>query len=52
MNIEEKIKNGYFYKCGGEMSVLTGSGGALMYIDIMREKGIPDSVIEKSIFII
>lgn len=63
-NIDElkaKILSGYFYTIKQEgkqyvkgernITLSTGSGGVLMYIDACVEKGIPSFAIEESIFV-
>lgn len=57
--LKDKIKTGWFYKIETgppidgerELMTMTGSGGILNYIDKCREQGLPDYLIEESIFI-
>lgn len=50
-DIKDLIKTGYFYRIGLKHVMVTGSGGALNYINVCRESGIPDEMIAEDIYI-
>jgi hypothetical protein len=50
--LENKVLDGYAYSINGEnMTLNTGKGGVLMYIEIMRNKGVPNFLIASTIIV-
>lgn len=48
---QDKIKEGYLYRCGTEMSFITGYGGAINFGKQLEEIGCSNEEIEESIAI-
>lgn len=50
--LENKVLDGYAYSIeGGNMTLNTGKGGVLMYIEAMRKQGVPDFLIAGTIIV-